>query len=190
MWDPNAYAEAAQRLKVEVAAVQAVAKVESSGEALWLIAGEWKPPIRLEAHWFGKLTGYRFNDTHPGISCRKWTPALAARTREGAWAQFEEAAALDRDAAIQASSWGAFQIMGFHFSGLGFPDPEAFADTMRTPEGQIDVFARFIEVNPPILDALRRHDWTAFALHYNGPGQVDSYAGRLARAYQVLQEEA
>ena len=190
MWDPSAYALAAQRLEVEVAAVQAVAEVESAGEALWLVADEWKPPIRLEAHWFGKLTGYRFNDTHPGISCRKWTPALAARTREGAWAQFEEAAALDRDAAIQASSWGAFQIMGFHFPGLGFPDPGAFADMLWTPEGQLDVFARFIEVNPPVLDALKRRDWTAFALHYNGPGQVDSYAGRLARAYQALQGDA
>jgi len=30
----------------------------------------------------------------------------------------------------------------------------------------------------------------AFALHYNGPGQVDSYAGRLARAYQTFQEKA
>lgn len=190
MWDPGAYAAAAQRLGVGLAAVRAIAEVESSGEALWLIDGQLKPPIRLEAHWFGKLTGYRFNDTHPGISCRKWTPSLAARTREGAWRQFDEAAALDREAAIQSSSWGAFQIMGFHFSTLGYPDPEAFANIMQTPEGQLDVFARFIEVNPPILDALRRCDWTAFALHYNGPGQVDSYAGRLARAYQALQGDA
>ena len=29
MWDPSAYAVAAQRLEVEVAAVQAVAEVES-----------------------------------------------------------------------------------------------------------------------------------------------------------------
>jgi len=97
---------------------------------------------------------------------------------------------LDPDAAIQASSWGAFQIMGFHYAALGFSSPQAFADMMLTPEGQLDVFARFIEVNPPILDALRRHDWTAFALHYNGPGQVDSYSGRLARAYQIFLEKA
>lgn len=186
----SGYAGVAAKLGVDEAAVRAVAEVESSGEPLWLIAGECKPPIRLEAHWFGKLTGYRFNDTHPGISCRKWTSALAARTREGAWRQFEEAAALDPEAAIQASSWGAFQIMGFHYGALGFATPQAFADAMQTPDGQLDVFARFIEVNPPILDALRRCDWTAFALHYNGPGQVDSYAGRLARAYQVHQEAA
>jgi len=50
MWDSGAYAAAAQRLGVGLAAVRAVAEVESSGEALWLIDGQLKPPIRLEAH--------------------------------------------------------------------------------------------------------------------------------------------
>ncbi|NQW50916.1 MAG: DUF3380 domain-containing protein [Rhodospirillales bacterium] len=31
--------------------------------------------------------------------------------------------------------------------------------------------------------ALRRRDWHAFAGRYNGPGQVDHYAGRIAQAY-------
>jgi len=42
---------------------------------------------------------------------------------------------LDPDAAIQASSWGAFQIMGFHYAALGFSSPQAFADMMLKPEG-------------------------------------------------------
>ena len=64
--------------------------VESSGRGFQ----NGRPVIRLEAHWFGKLTGYQFNESHPHISCRAWTPSLAARNQGEAWAQFEEAASL------------------------------------------------------------------------------------------------
>ena len=177
------YKSAAQRLGVEEAALRAVGAVESSGAAFWTIDGEQKPVIRLEAHWFGKLTGYRYNDSHPQISATKWTPSLAARTPAGAWRQFDEAAALDEGAAIQATSWGAFQLMGFHFKNLGYATPQAMRDDMMTEQGQLDAFVRFIEADPVLVDALMRKDWGAFAGRYNGPGQIGVYSGRMAAAY-------
>src|SRR5262245_26977038 len=113
------YESAAGRLGVTARALQAVGAVESSGNAFWTIGGLQRPVIRLEAHWFGKLTNHRYDDSHPRISCRQWSPQLAARTPAAAWQQFEEAAALDEGAAIQATSWGAFQLMGFHYQRLG-----------------------------------------------------------------------
>lgn len=178
------YARAAAQLGVEEAAVEAVARVESSGSGFWTINGDRLPVIRLEAHWFGKLTGYRYNDTHPQISCRAWTPSLAARSPAGAWQQFDEAAALDQSAAIQATSWGAFQIMGFHWKALGYASPQAMRDDMESDAGQLNAFVRFIETDPVLLDALRRRDWYSFAGRYNGPGQIDVYANRMAQAYQ------
>lgn len=179
------YAKAAADLGVEERAIRAVAAVESSGRGFWTIDGEVKPVIRLEAHWFGKLTGYAYNDSNPGISCRAWTPALAARSPAEAWQQFEEAAALNRDAAIQACSWGAFQIMGFHCRALGYAGPEAMFEAMATEQGQLDAFVRFLKIDRVLTDALHRQDWHSFAAHYNGPGQVDVYAGRMAAAYEA-----
>lgn len=180
------YQTAADALGVPVARVKAVAEVEASGADFWTIDGQPKPPIRHEAHWFGKLTGYRFNDSHPRISSRKWNPTLAAGTRAGAWAQHEEAAALDKDAAIQSASWGPFQIMGFHWKKLGFPSPQAFRDAMFTAPGQLDCFVHFIKASPPIEDAMQRGDWEAFENHYNGGGFGGAYARKIEAALERL----
>ncbi len=178
------YASAAARLGVEERALKAVASVESSGAGFWTVDGVTRPVIRLEAHWFGKLTGYRFNAGHPQISSMAWNPALAAQSKAEAWRQFEEAAALDEGAAIQATSWGAFQIMGFHYKTLGYDSPQAMRADMDTEQGQLDAFVRFVLADRVLVDALERHDWQAFAGRYNGPGQIDAYGARLAAAYE------
>lgn len=178
------YESAATRLGVEVAAIKAVAEVEASGATFWNIDGKSLPPVRIEAHWFGKLTGYRFNESHPHISSRKWNVALAATTWRGAWKQFEEAAALDYEAAIQACSWGAFQVMGFHWKALDYDGPSAFRDAMDTAGGQLDAFARFIYATPAAHDALQRQDWHAFENAYNGGGFNGAYARKMAAAYE------
>ena len=148
------YQSAADQIGAEVAAVKAIAEVESSGRGFQ----NGRPIIRLEAHWFGKLTGYQYNESHPHISCRAWSPSLAARNQGEAWVQFEEAAALDEGAAIQATSWGSFQIMGFHWKALGYESPQAMREAMGTDEGQLDAFVRFVKADVVLMDALRRHD--------------------------------
>jgi len=178
------YKAAADQLGVEIAAVKAVAEVESSGQSMWTLAGHLRPPIRLEAHWFGKLTGYRFNDSHPHISRQQWTPSVAAKTKLEAWEQFNEASSLNEGAAIQATSWGLFQIMGFHYKALGFATPQDMKAAAFTEPGQLDLFVRFILANRPLQDALQRKDWHAFAAGYNGPGAVDVYAPKIANAYE------
>src|SRR5580704_14579953 len=119
------YAGAAARLVAPVAHIKAFAQVESSGETEWLINGESVPPLRLEAHWFGNKSGHRFDISHPDLSCVEWNPALAATTRAGALAQVRAAEALDRDAADKATSRGAFQVMGFNYTRLGFANVAA-----------------------------------------------------------------
>ena len=174
------YQSAADQIGAEVAAVKAIAEVESSGRGFQ----NGRPIIRLEAHWYGKLTGYQFNESHPHISCRAWSPSLAARNQGEAWVQFEEAAALDEGAAIQATSWGWPQVMGFNYTKLGYASPQEFRDAMGTDEGQLDAFLRFVKADVVLMDALRRHDWHAFAARYNGLGQVERYAGLMADAYE------
>ncbi len=180
----EAYNSAADKLGVEVAAIKAVAQVESSGVTHWKIAELPLPPARLEAHWFGKLTGYAYNDTHPQISARKWTPSLAASTHQGAWEQFWEASSLDFDAAVQATSWGAFQVMGFHWKALGYASPKDLMGAADTADGQLDMFVRFILATPAAHDALQRKDWQSFENAYNGGGYGGKYAAKMAAAYE------
>ena len=174
------YQSAADQIGVDVAVVKAIAEVESSGRGLQ----NGLPIIRLEAHWFGKLTGYEHNDSHPHISCRQWTPALAARNQGEAWQQFDEAAELNESAAIQSTSWGAYQIMGFHWKALGYESTKAMREAMGTDAGQLDAFVRFVKADRALVDALQRRDWHAFAARYNGLGQVERYAGLMAAAYE------
>lgn len=175
---------AADKLGCDLPAIKAVAEVESSGTTFWTVGGKQVPPIRLEAHWFGKLTHYVYNASHPHISSTAWNPALAATTHDGAYAQLAEAEALNKDAAEQSCSWGAFQIMGFHWQALGYPSVQAMVDDMQTEDGQLAAFVRFIEVSHNLRDALRYHDWEHFEVGYNGGGQNGAYATKLAAAYE------
>lgn len=175
---------AADRLECSLPAIKAVSEVESSGTPFWTINGEQHPPVRLEAHWFGKLTGYKYNASHPNISSTAWNPALAANTHEGAYQQLAEARALDEQAALQSCSWGAFQIMGFHWKALGYPNVQAMVAAMDTEAGQLDAFARFIHATPPAHDALQRLDWQAFENAYNGGGYNGAYAAKMVAAYE------
>jgi murein L,D-transpeptidase YcbB/YkuD len=184
MFDTADYQRAAARLDVPVANIMAMAAVESSGETFWELEGRQVVPVRFEAHWFGKLTGYRFNVAHPDLSCVSWDPSLAAATRAGAWDQLTRARALDHAAADQATSWGAFQIMGFHWERLGYPSIDAFVDSMSRhgDDGQIDAFVHFVLEDPALRASLRLGAWLDVERRYNGGGQGGAYAARLQAA--------
>ncbi|HXP05766.1 MAG TPA: N-acetylmuramidase domain-containing protein [Stellaceae bacterium] len=96
-----------------------------------------------------------------------------------------EAIALDQDAALQSASWGMFQILGLNFAQCGFAAVADYVAAMCASEGaQLAAFCGFCQKGG--LDRyLRAHDWTQFALAYNGPGEADNgYDEKLAAAYQ------
>ncbi len=179
------YQKAADDIGCEVAAVQAVADVESGSVTMWNVDGKSRPPVRLEAHWFGKLTGYKYNNDDPDISSIEWNPSLAAGTPKGAWDQVLKASNLDKIAAIRSTSWGAFQIMGDHWHTLGYTIPEDFVDAAFTEAGQMDMFVRFVKADARLVRAMTNKDWRTFASIYNGPGQVDVYAARIDDRYNA-----
>jgi hypothetical protein len=78
-----------------------------------------------------------------------------------------------------------FQILGMNFAACGFADIDAYVTAMCDSEGaQLTAFAAFCQHGG--LDRfLGAHDWTSFALGYNGAGEAaNDYAGKLAAAYQ------
>lgn len=186
-FDAADYRRAAAHLAVPVPHIMAMSAVESSGETFWVMDGRLVVPIRYEAHIFGQRTGYVHNRLHPDLSCRGWNPELAARTRAGAVDQLRRAEKIDRQAARESTSFGGFQVMGFHWHRLGYASVDAFVESMsdRGDDGQMDAFARFVDADDILQAALRDGDWDTVELRYNGGGYGGAYADKLRAAVRL-----
>jgi hypothetical protein len=179
---PDDVVAAATRLQCESAAVWAVCDVESAGGGF---LPDKRPKILFEAQVFGQLTQHRWDASHPNVSSPTWNRALYGAAGAHQYDRLAEAIALDRDAALEAASWGMFQILGLNFAQCGFAGVEDYVTAMCASEGaQLTAFCAFCQKGG--LDAyLRAHDWTHFALGYNGPGEAaNGYDTKLAAAYQ------
>lgn len=143
------------------------------------------PKILFEAHWFSKFTNHAFDKTHPQISSPVWNRSLY-KGGQTEYIRLYTAMDLDRTAALKATSWGLFQIMGFNFDKCGFKDVEEMVKAMKTSEYEhLQAFLKFCE-NQNLIVPLREKDWAKFARGYNGPAYATlNYHGKLAHAYQI-----
>jgi len=173
------YIAAAALLKCEIAAIKAVAEVESRGAGF---LPDGRPKILFERHKFHAFTGGRYDATHPDISNKSPGGYGAGGTHQ--WDRFNEAAALDQTAAIKSCSWGKFQVMGFNFNVCGFANVEDFHAAMLKTEGEhLKAFSNFISGNN-LAGALRNRQWAALAEGYNGKDyKINQYDTKLAAAY-------
>lgn len=171
------YARAATSLGCPVAAVRAVALVESKGGFL----ADKRPKILFERHIFHRLTEGRFSAAKPAIS--NPTPG-GYRGGAAEYDRLAAALACDRLAALKSASWGAFQIMGFNHKLAGFPDVASFVRAMVSGEAaHLTAFVAFVKASN-LADELVRRDWAAFARGYNGPDyRINRYDEKLAEAY-------
>lgn len=180
------YQEVANRLGCEVAAVQAVAHVESLGGGF---LSDGSPKILFEGHVFWKQLKKRGINPHDHIAGNedvlytRWTKKHYVGGKEE-YDRLEKAMRIYEDAAYASASYGEFQIMGFHWQAFGYEDAFTFVNSMRTARGQLDAFVRLIEVNG-WAKYLRTLQWAEFAKRYNGPGyKRNNYDTRMASAYK------
>lgn len=171
---------AARSLGVSPAAIKAVSEIEAPGPG-FLPTGE--PRILFERHKFHRHTGGRYDRAHPGISNPKWGgygPESAQHFR------LQQAAALDREAALKSASWGKFQILGENFKQAGFATLQGFINAMYASEAdQLEAFVNFIRADKRLHAALKALDWKTFARIYNGPAYAtNKYDTKLAAAYK------
>lgn len=177
------YERAAQALGCRRQTLQAVAMVESLDRGM-LSSG--RVVILFEAHVFSRLTGHRFDASHPAISSPKWDRGLY-RGGEAEYGRLEEALRLDPEAALRSASWGLFQIMGFNAEKAGFANATHMAFAMQEKEQRhLDAFVSFIR-SEDLAQTLVRSDFDAFAKGYNGPRYAENrYPQRMRAALARL----
>ncbi|MBI2306092.1 MAG: DUF3380 domain-containing protein [Rhodocyclales bacterium] len=181
---------AAERLGVPLAAIMAVNAVESRGRGF---LDDGRPVILFERHVLHRLldeavTGINaLASRYPSVinpkrggyagGAAEWSRLAAARQATVGFGEL---------LAEQSCSWGAFQIMGYHWQALGYASPSDFVAAMHKDEAaQLDAFVRFIEADPALHKALKGRKWADFARIYNGPAYKENlYDQKLARAFE------
>lgn len=173
------YRRAAAALDCEVAVIKAFAQVESPRGPF---ENDGAPTILFERHKFSQFTGGRYDKTHPDLS----NPVAGGYGLYSVQhSKLQRAVALDRDAALRATSWGQFQIMGFNHQRAGHATLQGFINAMyRSAGAQLDALVAFIKSDPKLLRAIRTKDWAEAARLYNGAAyRINKYDERLAAAY-------
>jgi hypothetical protein len=172
-------------LSCEARAVKAVQMTES-GHSPFEKRG--RPTILFERHLFSQFTFRKYDGHFPFIS--NPLPGGYSFPDFDQYDRLERAYALDQQAALKATSWGAFQILGENFSDAGHPSVESFVRAMcSSVEEQGDAFVAFIKADAVKLKALQQKDWATFARHYNGPTyKKNKYDTTLQRNYDASTE--
>lgn len=179
----------------------AVLAVESSGQG-FSQGHQGRMIIRFENHKFWQFWGKQ----HPQVfrrhfrfqSGKAWLAHQWRASEEGPWEDFHGAQAsewqvlmfarqLNEDAALNAISMGAAQIMGFHWQRLGYTSVKHMFDAFcRSEDAQISGFFDFL--SPRMIQSLQRGEYEEFARLYNGPGQAKQYGRWISEHTQRIQE--
>lgn len=179
--------EVAQEAGVDVAALLAIAEVESGGKAFAFVAGRKEPLIRFEGHYFDRLISPAKRDVarRAGLASPKAGAVKNPRTQADRWKLLKKAMKLDRAAALQSVSWGIGRVMGSHWKALGYASPDDLVAEARTSvAGQVALMLRFIRTNG-LLNRLASRDWAGFARAYNGPAyRRNNFDKRMASAFE------
>ncbi len=185
------YEEAAQTLGCEIAAIKAVAEVESAGAGF---LRDGRPRILFEGHWFHRNTDGVYSESHPTLSHPKQTNEFYSRgTPEqqgaGELKRLYQARELNSRAALLSCSVGKFQVMGFNYKLCGYESVEEFWDALASHEReQLRAFCAFVKAKR-LVKHLVHHDWAGFAAGYNGRGYKKfKYDSKIESAYAKFAE--
>lgn len=132
--------------------------VESGGKGFDTATG--KILIQFEPHWFRRKEPY----APSGL----WSVnKVDVQSKE--WPAFNSAFAISPESAMECTSIGLPQIMGFHWRLLGYSSVGAMWDDFKKGEfEQVQALARFIKGTPELDKAIKEKDYHNIAYIYNG----------------------
>lgn len=183
---------AASSLGVDVAAVMAVNLVESAGSGFI----DHRPAILFERHvFYRQLLKHGFTKDEVDNLAAEQSAIVNARPGGyiggvGEHKKLQQAQRIHHDAALESCSWGAFQIMGYHWPMMGYASAQEYVAEMQRNEGaHLEALVRFIKADAGMHKALKSRKWADFAKRYNGPAYAQNlYDVKMARAYSQFKE--
>jgi hypothetical protein len=85
------------------------------------------------------------------------------------WKAFNEAFKIDKTKAMESTSWGLPQIMGFNYKQAGYDSVDAMLDDYKKGElQQVVSLIKFIQNSPKLYKAVLEKDYEEIANRYNG----------------------
>lgn len=187
----------AARVNVPVGGIVAVLAAESGGRTS---GADGRTIIRFENHIFYNLWGadhsdifnrsFDFDRSSPanGWKNHLWRPDPGSpwqtchTSQEMEYRVLNFARNLDDSAALQSTSMGAPQIMGFNYKRIGYSSVQEMFNTFSS-SAQAQLLAVFDFVQgTTALQALQNRDYLTFAQTYNGPANAVTY-GRIIQRY-------
>jgi hypothetical protein len=160
----HAMSQAAATLDAPLPAIWAVLSVETSGAGF---LPDRRPKILFERHVFHRRTQGAHDAAAPDLSA----PTAGGYGAGGAFQYLRLARAmrLNEQAALESTSWGLGQVMGFNAAAVGFADVQEMVDAfVRTEDAQVRAMMAFVK-NNGLAQALAQGRWADFARGYNGP---------------------
>lgn len=197
-----------REVRIEPGAGVAVLCVESSGKGF---GADGRLKIRFENHIFWQRWGRsseqntKVFERHFRFDAQKkwqkhefrtagepWTPVHRSQSSE--WEALAVARVLDETQALCSISMGAPQLMGFNYASAGYQTvEEMFAAFCHPQSGERDQILGLFDFikgpgeASPMIAALQRRDFVAFAGRYNGPGQAIVYAERIEKHFEIFE---
>lgn len=188
-------AELARAAEIPESALKAIRAVESNGRPT---------AVRFEPHVFLRDTSPVCRSRPSGERCTTaeilrnaiYTPAQVPFTpdpsrgvslvgTETNRAAFERAYRLDPGAAVRATSWGSFQVLGGKLIAL-YETPSAGVRAFDANPAEVSnrLLVKWMQDNPGAAAAARAGDWAEFVHRYNGcsGSGCDRYVARFMEA--------
>jgi hypothetical protein len=175
------FIDSAKKLNIEVAALEAVAKVEGGKQGI--IDG--RPVILFEPHvFYRELVKAKIKPIISDICYPVWGTHPYPKGQPAQYERLDRAALINRDCALKSCSWGMFQILGTNYKKTGCLNLREFVNHMYYSEdAQLDLFVNYIK-HEGLDDELRHKDWAIFAQAYNGKYYYkQNYDKKLKAAY-------
>ncbi|HEY5657771.1 MAG TPA: N-acetylmuramidase domain-containing protein [Myxococcota bacterium] len=146
----------ASRAGIPVRILRAIRLLESGGRP---------SATRFEPHVFNRLTQNRYASQIPFT--RDPVRRVSLVRSETNRAAFERASRFDREAAIRATSWGLYQVLGGHLLSVASGEPVAYFD--RDPETvSAEMLASWFRSRPAAVRAAQAGNISELARLYNG----------------------
>lgn len=161
--------------------LHAVMDVEARGDGF---DSKGRVAMLFEPHIFYRELGpglKRDRAVAEGLAYRRWGEKSYP---SDSYPRFLAAYKIDPEAAMRSCSWGLGQIMGFNAQLAGYDSAfQMIEDFAEDEEYHLRSMVAFIR-NAGLDDALRRHDWRAFAKGYNGASyETHGYHIKLGQSF-------